>query len=98
MQHKEIQMIILQKEDGNEGMFYLEKDGETIAEMIYRKEKDRIIISHTEVDESLRGQNIGFQLVERGVEYAREANVHIVPLCRFAKKVIERNKDFQDIL
>ncbi|MEJ7679717.1 MAG: N-acetyltransferase [Segetibacter sp.] len=44
--------------------FYLQENGETLAEMVYTKEKDRIIIKHTEVAESLGGKNIGFQLVE----------------------------------
>ncbi len=91
-------MVIQHKDDANEGVFYLEENGELLAEMVYRKEKDRMIIEHTEVDKSLRGQDIGFQLVERGVEYARETNLKIVPLCKFAKKVIERHKEFQDVL
>lgn len=91
-------MMILHKEDANEGAFYLEENGERLAEMVYTKEKDRMIIQHTEVDESLRGKNIGFELVEHAVEYAREANLKIVPLCPFAKKIIERHKEFQDVL
>ena len=91
-------MIILQKENANEGAFYIEENGDRLAEMVYRKQKDRIIIQHTEVDESLRGKNIGFQLVERGVEYARETKLKIVPLCVFAKKVIDSHKEFQDVL
>ncbi|WP_147204230.1 GNAT family N-acetyltransferase [Segetibacter aerophilus] len=91
-------MTILHKENANEGAFYIEEDGQRLAEMDYRKEKDRIIIQHTEVNESLRGKNVGFQLVERGVEYAREANLKIVPLCVFAKKVLDMHKEFQDVL
>lgn len=91
-------MAILHREDKNEGVFYLEENGETLAEMVYKKEKGKMIIQHTEVDESLRGKNIGFQLVERGVDYAKEAHWKIVPLCTFAKKVLERNKQFADVL
>jgi predicted GNAT family acetyltransferase len=91
-------MMILHKEDESEGVFYLEENGEPLAEMVYTKEEDRMVIQHTEVDESLRGKNVGFQLVEQGVEYAREANLKIVPLCEFAKKVIESHAEFQDVL
>lgn len=91
-------MVFLHKEDAEHGVFYLEANGEAIAEMAYRKEPGRMVIEHTEVDESLRGQNIGYQLVEQGVEYARSAHLTIVPLCRFAKSIIERHKDFQDVL
>ena len=91
-------MVILHKEDGNKGSFYLEENGEQVAEMVYRKESGRMVIEHTEVDESLRGKNVGFQLVENGVEYAREQHLKIVSLCTFAKKVIDETESFQDVL
>ncbi len=91
-------MIIQHKEDGNEGMFYVEQNGEQLAEMTYTAEKGKMVIQHTEVDESLRGKNIGFQLVEQGVEYARQENLKIVPLCEFAGKVLQSTEEFQDVL
>ncbi len=91
-------MIIQHKEDDNEGVFFIEENGELSAEMVYRKEPGRLIIEHTEVDETLRGQNIGFQLVECGVEYARKNDLKIVPLCRFANAIIKKHKEFQDVL
>lgn len=90
--------MIQHREDEHEGVFYLRENGQDIAEMVYRKEPGRMIIEHTEVDEQLRGKNIGFQLVEQGVEYARQAHLKIVPLCEFARKTIERHKEFQDVL
>lgn len=91
-------MLILQKEENNKGSFYIEEEDNQLAEMTYSIEKDRMIIDHTEVDESLRGNNVGFQLVENGVNYAREKNLKIIPLCRFARKVIESTEGFQDVL
>ncbi|MBE2274618.1 MAG: N-acetyltransferase, partial [Flavobacteriales bacterium] len=37
-------------------------------------------------------------LVKAGVEYAREKNVKVIPLCPFAKKVIAKIPEFQDVL
>jgi uncharacterized protein len=91
-------MVIQHTEDETRGTFYIEQDGFSLAEMVYAKGPGRMIIEHTEVDESLRGQNIGFQLVENGVEYAREQHLKIVPLCRFAKKVISEHRELQDVL
>ena len=43
------------------------------AEMTYTwAGKDRIIIDHTEVDDDLRGQGVGLQMVEAAVSFARE--------------------------
>lgn len=91
-------MIIQHKEDGNEGMFYAEQNGEALAEMTYSIENAKMVIRHTEVDEALRGKNIGFQLVEQGVEFARQEHLKIVPLCTYAKKVLQRTERFHDVL
>jgi predicted GNAT family acetyltransferase len=91
-------MLVLHNEDGTRGKFFVEQDDNVLAEMVYAKEPGRMIIEHTEVDEALRGQNIGLQLVESGIEYAREQQVKIIPRCKFAKKVIEDNPEFQDVL
>jgi predicted GNAT family acetyltransferase len=91
-------MIIQQREDGNEAAFFIEENGRQVAEMAYTTDKGRMVIHHTEVDENLRGQNIGFELIERGVEFAREAKLKVVPVCKFAKTMIERHKEFQDVL
>ncbi len=90
-------MIIQHKEDGKKGIFYIEQngeEGEELAEMTYTIEKGKMVIQHTEVDESLRGKNIGFQLVEHGVKYAREKNFKILPLCEFAAEVLQSTEQF----
>jgi len=58
----------------------------------------QIIIDHTEVSDDMRGQDLGKALVEAGVEYARERELKIIPLCPFAKSVIEKDPDLQDVL
>lgn len=77
----------------------MEYDDEIAAEMVYSMPADdKIIIEHTEVDEVLRGQNIGYELVHAGVEYARHHKLKIIPVCPFAKKVLERKPEWQDVL
>lgn len=91
-------MLIQHSEDKNRGVFYIAQNGEELAEMTYTIEKGKMVITHTEVDESLRGKNIGFQLVEHGVEFARQKNLTVLPLCEFADKVIYTTHEFQDVL
>lgn len=91
-------MNVQHSEDENKGAFYIEENGEQVAEMVYRKEPGRMVIEHTEVDERLRGKNVGFALVERGVEYAREQHLKVVPLCVFANKIIRQHPEFKDVL
>ena len=51
-----------------------------------------------EVDEQLRGKNVGFQLVSHAVEYARRHHYKITPVCLFAKSVFDKKPDFADVL
>jgi uncharacterized protein len=92
-------MLIQHKLVGKKGIFYVGQEGAIVAEMVYTKpSEDKIIIEHTEVDESLEGKGVGKQLVSTAVEYARAHNLKIIPLCPFAKKVFDRTKEFQDVL
>lgn len=58
----------------------------------------KMIIDHTEVDETYEGKGLGRQLVKAGVEYAREHQLKILPSCPFAKKIFEITPAFADVL
>ena len=93
-------MLIQHKKlTGSKGMFYVEQEGRILAEMVYTMPSpDKMIIEHTEVDESLQGKKIGYQLVHTGVEYARTNSIKIIPLCSFARSVFKKTSDFNDVL
>lgn len=92
-------MKIQNKKVGNKGIFYVEKDKKTVAEMIYNMPSaDKMIIEHTEVSEALKGQGAGAQLVHEAVEYARENNIKIIPLCPFANSVFKKKPEYADVL
>jgi uncharacterized protein len=91
-------MEIVQQNDVKKGAF-LAKDGDkTAGEMSYTwAGPDKFIIDHTEVDEAYGGKGIGKQLVMKAVEFAREQNVKIMPLCPFARKVFSVTPEIQDV-
>src|SRR4029078_2566747 len=69
---KSVFMTIQNKTNDRHGMFYVEEDDDIAAEMVYNiTSKNQMIIEHTEVGDTLRGQNVGVELVHAGVEYAR---------------------------
>lgn len=90
----------IQKNIGDtKGEFYIEEQGQKSAEMTFSKAgEDTIIIDHTYVDDSLRGEGIGEKLVMAGVSYARDNNLKIIPLCPFAKSVFDKKEDIKDVL
>jgi uncharacterized protein len=93
-------MDILQKQNGSKGSFYVQQQEEILAEMTYSIHGDSLmIIEHTEVSDELRGKNVGYQLVKKAVDYAREHHIKIIPLCPFAKSVFDKKKDeLKDVL
>jgi len=92
-------MEIKQKEEGSNGMFYVEEDDKVLAEMAYVMTEDKkMTILHTEVDPSLEGQGVGKQLLARLVEFVREEQIKVFPQCPFANAMLRRNKEWQDIL
>ena len=80
------------------GSFYIERDGKRVAEMTYSKAgAERIIIDHTEVADETRGEGLGKKLVYEAVEFARENNLKILPLCPFARSVFSKNAEIRDV-
>jgi predicted GNAT family acetyltransferase len=59
---------------------------------------DKFIIDHTEVNPGFAGQSVGKKLVMAAVEYARENDLKIIPLCPFAKSVFDKTQEIQDVL
>ncbi|WP_297985129.1 GNAT family N-acetyltransferase [uncultured Chryseobacterium sp.] len=79
--------------------FEVFQDGKHAGLMTYTwAGDDKFIIDHTEVDEEYGGLGLGKQLVEAAVNFARDKGIKIIPLCPFAKKTIDKNPEFQDVL
>jgi predicted GNAT family acetyltransferase len=94
-----MELTIQHEETNNKGAFFIDIENQRVAEMTYVwAGTDRIIIDHTEVADALRGQNAGKKLVETAVNFAREKQIKIVPLCPFAKKVIKKTSEYHDVL
>ena len=92
-------MEIEQKDNGAKGLFFVEIEGKIVAEMVYSwRGQDRIVIEHTEVDESLEGKGVGKLLVEKSVEFAREKDIKIIPICSFAKSIFQKTFAYNDVL
>ena len=92
-------MLIQHKKVGTKGMFFVETDGNILAEMVYTMPDDnKMIIEHTEVSDELRDKNVGNQLVHTAVEYARIHTIKIIPLCSFANAVFKKNPEYADVL
>lgn len=84
----------------NENMFYIEdEDGKRLAKITYYHEgEDLIVIDHTLVSDTLRGQGIALKLVNSVVEFARRNHLKIRPECSYAIKVLTGDEAYKDVL
>ena len=81
------------------GYFHIDIEGKTEAKMtVVFAGADKIIIDHTEVNEGNNGKGFGKMMVAKAVDFAREKNIKIIPLCPFAKKVFDRTPEYSDVL
>lgn len=92
-------MEVKHSQENSKGKFYITNNNEQIAEMTYSKAgEDKIIIDHTDVLEDYKGQGLGKKLLYAVVEYVRQENKTIIPLCPYAKSVFDKNEDLRDVL
>ncbi|WCM41633.1 N-acetyltransferase [Flavobacterium sp. CBA20B-1] len=92
-------MEINHRKEENKGVFIATENDVKAGEMTYSKAgDDKFIIDHTEVNPEFKGKGVGKEMVFAAVEYARENNIKILPLCPFAKAMFDKNKDIQDVL
>jgi uncharacterized protein len=93
-------MLIQNTESETKGSFFIVENGLRIGEMTYvHAGPGKIIIDHTEVHSSQEGKGIGKKLLAATVEYVRTNKLKILPLCPYAKHVMEKSvDDYKDVL
>ncbi|WP_033827914.1 GNAT family N-acetyltransferase [Bacillus andreraoultii] len=82
--------------------FFLEDNGEVIATIEYepseRGGQKLITITHTIVNEGHNGKGLGKQLVNKVALYAIENELQIIPECSYARKVLESNEQYRNLI
>lgn len=92
-------MKIGHEENKKKGTFFVVENDERLAELAWFKSAPgQITIYHTEVDPKLRGEGIGQDLVAAAVGYARENKLKVVATCPYAKRLIDKTPDYQDVV
>ena len=88
------------EEDSSKGR-YIHRSGAAgdAAEITFsRVSPTRIIVDHTGVPESMRGQGVGARLAAHVVADARSKGERIIPLCPFFKAQAQRHDDWADVV
>jgi uncharacterized protein len=67
--------------------------GTDLAELIYRRRADRLVLVHTGVPDALGGHGLGGLLVQAALAKAAGEGLTVVPVCPFARGWLERHPD-----
>ena len=92
-------MEIKHVEKGSRGGFIVRgESGKRLAEMTYTTAGSRgIIIDHTDVHDSLRGQGVGEKLLGEAVNHARENGLKVYATCPFALGRLRKTSEYRDV-
>ena len=92
-------MEIKHIEKGGRGGFIVRGEGgKRVAEMTYTTAGETgFIIDHTEVDDALRGKNVGESLLAEAVKHAREKGLKIYATCPFALAKLKETPKYADV-
>jgi uncharacterized protein len=77
--------------------FEITVDGQ-VAVLDYIQRGQRIAFVHTYVPPAIEGRGLGSQLVETGLNYARENQLKVKSTCWFVSKYIRMHPEYQDLL
>lgn len=72
--------------------------GEELALIEYQQSGHSITFTHTEVPEEFEGRGVGGQLARAALDYARQQQLKVVPLCSFVAAYIKRHAEYQDLV
>ncbi len=87
------------EQNETKGAAHFTENNKRLAEMTYSiASKELIIIDHTEVDDSLKGQGVGKKLLFAIIEKARKEKFKVLPLCPFARSVFDKEENIKDVL
>ncbi|HZW68243.1 MAG TPA: GNAT family N-acetyltransferase [Pseudogracilibacillus sp.] len=84
---------------GNHKFYIGEDENNPIAQITYKDQDEQTIVAdHTFVSDELRGQGIAGKLFDQLIQYARQENKKIVPVCSYVKIKMERSDEYADLI
>ena len=76
----------------SESRFEVTVDGH-LAQLVYERHENQLVLIHTEVPEELGGQGLGAELVKAAVATAKAQDLAIVAECSYARTWLQRHPD-----
>jgi predicted GNAT family acetyltransferase len=71
---------------------------ESTAFIEFKLSGKTLFLIHTEVPSELEGKGVGGAIVQKTLQYAKENDYKIVPICPFVQSYLERHKEWKEII
>ena len=78
--------------------FELEAEGHTAFIEYIVNNEDIMFLTHTEVPKALEGKGVGKSIVEKTLNYIKENNYTLAPLCPFVAAYLKRHPEWKSLL
>lgn len=85
-------------DNADRSRFEISVDGTVAGFAQYRREGDRLVLTHTEVGDEYAGQGLGSVLVRETLAAARRNAEQVVPLCPFVAEYLRRHPEDVDVV
>src|SRR5450432_230477 len=83
----------------NDALHHLELEVEgSIAFIEFKLSHGKLFLIHTEVPPELGGKGAGSAIVQKALQYAKNNNYKIVPICSFVRSYLKKHKEWNDIV
>jgi predicted GNAT family acetyltransferase len=85
-------------DNAEESRYEIRVDGALAGFAAYKSRPDRIIFTHTEVDDAYAGKGLGGVLARGALDDVRARGLGATPLCPFIKGWIDRHPGYEDLV
>lgn len=77
--------------------FETEVDGE-LGMVNYTQKDNMLVVTHTGVPPEIGGRGVAASLTKALLDYARQNELKVVPVCPYTRAYIQRHPDYEDIV
>ena len=91
-------MTIEVRNNAAESRYEITDEGVQAGVAQYRRDGDRVVFTHTEIDDAFEGQGLGGKLARGALDDVRAQGLEVVARCQFIAGWIDRHPDYADLL
>lgn len=97
-ENKQVELHLQLVKIGDHSYSYQQQtDGKVIAEIDWSEEQGVMQMTHTYVDDSLRGQGVAKVLLDQAATYAREHELKMKAICSYVVSAFDRSDEYNDV-